>query len=290
MDILLYVSIIVFSIAQSAFVKCSKGERENGVVFNAIKALSALLLFCVLCLRGIGYDTVTLLCGASYGVSLAISMYAGYQALLCGPMALTGMIVSFSVVIPVVAGVVFFEEKITLFKGIGLAFLLLALYFSGKKRRKMQKESDAVAKKGTSTAWALYVLCTFLANGVCSVLQKVHQQKRTGQYSCEFMLFAMLACCAIYCIITLVKNPPKAILQTSGKKFAFFSGMSQAIVNYFTLILAGSENATVLFPTISIGTIFGTSLCGVLLFREKATVRQLFALVFGVSAIVFLKL
>ncbi len=289
MSIVLYLSIVICSVVQSVCVKYSKGANENGVVFNAIKALSALLLFGILCIGGASYDGYTLACGAGYGVALAVSMYAGYEALLFGPMALTSTIVSFSVVIPVLFGMALFGEEITWLKGGGFVCLILALLFAGKKKAQKQEKMPALQKQ-TNAKWGICVAVTFLANGVCSVLQKLHQSKRTGLYSTEFMLFAMLACCAIYCTVTLIKNKPKTVVQTTGKRFAMISGLSNAIVNYFTLILAGFENASVLFPTISVGTIFATSVCGVILFREKMTWRHIAAITFGVAAIVCLKL
>ncbi len=289
MDIVLYLSIILFSVIQSACVKVVKGPNENGIVFNAIKALSALFLFGILCLGGISFDQYTFICGGAYGISLAISMYAGYKALLCGPMALSSMIVSFSVLIPILFGILYFDEKVTLLKGVGLFFFVLAIYFSAKKKKDAQKDSTEKTKS-TYGSWSFFLLTTFLANGLCSVLQKLHQAARPSQFSTEFMLFAMLFCGAIYCIITFIKIKPRLILRTDGKRFAFCSGISNAIVNYFTLILAGSENATVLFPMISVGTILGALLCGILFFREKAGIRQGLALLFGITAIVFLKL
>ena len=68
------------------------------------------------------------------------------------------------------------------------------------------------------------------------------------------------------------------------------SGLANGIANFLTLVLAGMENASVLFPIISAGTILASLLCGRLLFKEKLKTNHFVALAAGIVAVVLLKL
>ncbi len=283
MEILLYLAIVIFSPLQSVTVKNYCKENDEVILFNLIKAFSAFALFAVVSVWGISFHLQTIIIASVYGVSLAISMHFGYKALKCGPMALTSLIVAFSVVIPIVYGLFFCDEVFTLFKGLGLAFLVGAIILTNA-----QKRGNVTSK--LSLKWLLYVFLTFLTNGVCSVLLKYHQLKFPQAYNSEFMLYAMATCFLIYLVVALFKVRPSNFKSTTGKRYGVYSGLCNGIANFCTILLAGYENASVLFPTISVGTILGALICGRILFKEKLNVSHYIALAFGLIAIVFLKL
>ena len=98
MVIAVYSLIIVAAVTQSAAAKRFNQACAQSSVFNALKSCTALLMFVLTAFLGFTFHLPTVLFGTAYGVCLCISMYAGYQALCCGPMALTSMLVSFSVI------------------------------------------------------------------------------------------------------------------------------------------------------------------------------------------------
>ena len=74
------------------------------------------------------------------------------------------------------------------------------------------------------------------------------------------------------------------------KRYGVLSGLANAAANFLTLILAGFENASVLFPIISAGTILASLLCGRLWFKEKLKINHYFALAAGISSAILFKL
>ena len=102
--IILYLAIVVCSPLQSSTVRFYSKTSNNIIAFNLIKSLSALLLFVVVGIWSFSFHLDTLVFASIYGVSLVISMHFGYKALDVGPMALTSLIVAFSVVIPIAYG------------------------------------------------------------------------------------------------------------------------------------------------------------------------------------------
>ncbi len=283
MEYLIYIGIVAGSVLQSMCVKFYNKTEGDALVYNVIKALSALLLFGVIAVWQFSFHVPTLLFACCYGLSLSLSMYVGYKALAQGPLALTCMIISFSVILPVSYGIGFCKEPFSLLTALGLTALVVAIVFTnvGKKEKR---------ERVNYGKWFFYVFLTFLCDGVCAILQKQHQINYPESYTREFMLFAMLTCSVLYLIMGCWKVKKETFLATKGKKFAFFAGITNATANFLTIVLAGFENASVLFPTISVGTILATLLCGTLIFREKLRLNHYIAILSGIAAIVLLKL
>ena len=122
-----YIIIIIFSVLQSASVKWYNKTSDDVVSFNTTKTLSALILFTGISIWKFSYNIDAVIYGGLYGLCLCISMYCGYKALSLGPLSLTSLIVSFSVVFPLLYGIVFCDEKLSVVKCVGFVFLALAI-------------------------------------------------------------------------------------------------------------------------------------------------------------------
>lgn len=283
--IAVYLLIILASVTQSASAKLFNRGSAHSAVFNAIKSCTALLSFALIAAFGFTPHLPTLALGALYGICMCISMYFGYQALRCGPMALTSMLVSFSLVIPLIWGITAGNETLKTIQYPALALLFLSIILTNADKL-------GAAKQGESNygLWILFVGITFACNGICSILQKKHQTLYPEAYSIEFMLFAMLPCAIVFVISALKSISLKEWPTIKGKRYGVLAGLSNGIAGFFTLVLAGLENASVLFPIISAGTILAALICGRILFREKLKVNHYFALAAGMIAVVLLKL
>lgn len=286
MEYSIYILIILLTVTQSAATKQYNKQYNNSIAFNALKASSAFLLLCIISLPGFTYHVPTLIYGACYGLSLSLSMYVGYRALCLGPMALTSMLASFSVIIPMIWGITVRREDPSSLQYIALALLLSSILLVNADKFKPTKSNQ----KTNYGLWILFVTMTFICNGACSVMQKEYQTVYPESYSREFMLFAMLVCAVIYVTAALVKLSKGELRRSGGKKYGIISGVANAMASFLTLVLAGFENATILFPIISAGTIFGALLCGRFVFKEKLKINHYIALIIGVAAVVILKL
>ena len=285
MVILIYLLIVVLSVFQSAATKAFGRQSANSVVFNAIKASSALVLFGLMAAVNFNFHLPTVLMGALYGGLLSLSMYAGYRALCLGPMAITSMLASFSIVIPLCWGLTVGNESLKPIQTVAIVMLFLTIAVINADKMK-----NSSGKETSYGLWFLFIFTTFAVNGINSILQKQHQTLYPGQYSREFMFFAMLVSSAVFMTVMLVKLPMAEIKATTGKRFGLISGVGNGLANFFTLVLAGMENASVLFPIISAGTVIGVLLFGRFVFKEKLKPNHYIALVLGVTAVVLLKL
>ena len=197
-------------------------------------------------------------------------------------MALTSMLVSFAIVIPIAFGLCV-GETLSVSKIIGLCVLVVAMVVVNLN--KPQKEG-----KVSYFRWLICVALTFFSNGAMSVIQKLHQTECPSLYVNEFMTVGMLVGALFFCVLALIKVKPKRIFQSKGKKFGALAGICSAVANFCTTALVGLENASALFPAITAGTLALNLIVGLLLFKEKLKVNHYIAVFFGICALVLLKI
>ena len=291
MVILVYLAIVLSSVTQSASTKAFNRQSDNSAVFNAVKATTSFALFALMAVKGFTFHLPTLIFGLLYGACMCLSMYSGYKALCLGPMALTSMLVSFSIIVPLIWGLTVGDEILSTLRITALILLFGAIILTNADKifKKRESKESGTQKRGYGI-WLMFVGTTFLCNGVCSVLQKQHQALYPEAYSGEFMFFAMLLCTLIFASVLLLKNSMAEIKKVKRKWLGALSGLGNGLANFFTLILAGFENASVLFPIISAGTLLSVILCGRFLFKEKLKINHYLALGAGMLAVVLLKL
>ncbi len=263
---------------QSTFTKLgSTSSGKNGAMaFNAFKVGFGVLLFGVLSAGQVNIHFPTAIYALVYGTSLSLSTFCGYLALMKGSMALTSLIVSYSVVIPCIFGFVYGGEVPTLLKISGLCLLMLSMYMLRKK------SPGTEFKKG----WLLCVSVTFICNGICSVVQKLHQTNYPGEYLTEFTLFSFALIFAVFVIAAFVKREKPS---PSSVKFALPAGVAMGLMNYLTLALSSKLDASVLFPAVTVFTAVFNYVVSKILFKEKFSKMQITGIALGILSVIFIK-
>ena len=275
---LLYFLNVACTSGQSALSKQYAKRGGRPIEFNFNKATAGSILFLIFALlSGFSLHLPTIAYGLAYGTTLCISMHAGFRALAIGPMALSSIIASFSLVIPFIVGVVFWSEELTLFKLVGVVLLLCSILLINGKR-----------EAGFSVKWLVYVLVVLFANGICSVIQKMHQMSYPGLYQTEFIFWANL----LAVIVWLVGANVKAEKLSAPKltKLGLLGGVMNCLANYTVLYLSAGENASVLFPIVSIANIMTVWVIGIIFFKEKTKLLQTIGLIIGIISVVLLKI
>lgn len=275
---ILYLLNVVCSAGQSALGKQYANRGGESLPFNMNKAVIGTILFLVLGLiNGFSWHVQTMLLGIGYGISLYISMHTGFKALSIGPMALTSIIASFSLIIPFLFGIILWNEILTLLKFFGVILLLLSIFLINIKK-----------ENGFSAKLLLYALTTMLTNGICSVIQKMHQIQFPALYRTEFMFWALLCVSTIQMITHNTKRNRKVKFELSLLGIA--SGIANCCANYIVLYLSATENASVLFPIIAVANIIAVWIIGIFFFKERLRLPQTVGLFIGVISIVLLKI
>ena len=275
---ILYLLNVVCSAGQSALGKQYAKRGGESLPFNINKAVIGSILFLALgWINGFSRHVQTMLFGIGYGISLCISMHTGFKALSIGPMALTSIIASFSLIIPFLFGIILWNESLTLLKFIGIILLLFSIILINIKK-----------ETGFSAKWLLYALATLLTNGICSVIQKMHQINFPTLYRTEFMFWALLCVSIILLVTHNTKKNRKEHFEFSLLGIA--SGVANCCANYIVLYLSATENASVLFPIIAVANIITVWAIGLLFFKERLKILQTIGLIIGVVSAVLLKI
>ncbi len=287
---LLYILAIVAARTESALGKYNGMKGGSAVRFNVNKSLmAAVFSLAILLLFDGELHLPTLAYSVAYGAFLAISMVAGLKALSLGSMGITSTVVSFSLVIPTIFGMIFLDEKLGVSGFFALGLLAVSLLLLNYK-----KSSNPISGE----CW-FYSILTMVSNGACSVVQKLHQTAYPGEYSSAFMLFGMSAAFLVLSAVAVISalskreekegcTPEKIFKYTLI--FGALAGVFNGVCNYFTLLLAATENASVLFPILSAGNAVGSCLVGYLVFKERLTKLQTFSIALGAIAVVLLKI
>ena len=266
------------NVGTSMFTKMASREQMNTdtMKFNVWRSGVALLLFVVLWIWGLEIHIPTIIHGSVYGISLFFSSYYGYMALKNGSMAITSLIVSYSVVMPCLYGIIFLNENVGLLRAAGILMLLVSMYLLNKQAQELK----------FSKKWLIYVVITFLCNGFNSINQKIHQTVYPSQYCKEYIVYAFVVITVLFFVVSVVK---KGNNGNSCIKCAVPAGIFMGLANYLPLVLSAKVDATVLFPLITIfGMIFNVTISK-FLFKDKFSILQIVGIAVGVASVLLIK-
>ena len=275
MTALLYILNVIFSSGQVTLGKQYAKMGGKADDFNISKAIAGVVAFVIMgAFTGASLHFPTLLFGGLYGIFLCVSMFTGFIALEIGPMALTSIISSFSLVIPLIAGITVWGEQMSTASVIGVNLMLSSIVMINIK-----KEGKI------SPRWSALAILTMISNGICSIIQKMHQIRYPGEHKTEFMIFAFLV---VLIVLTFKRVASRGKLVVS--KTGLCAGVMNGASNYIVLMLAATVEASLLFPMVSVTNIIAIWLISRVMFREKLKVTQLVGVIAGLISIFLLNI
>ena len=184
-----------------------------------------------------------------------------------------------SVVLPILAGVIFFSESLNLVATIGivLALVALVLVVGGKK------DSGNVNKN-----WLLPILI-FFGTGTGDILMKITEQQHTGGdmgFMIAFIYFVALVFGIIIVVIDIIRGKSKWQWKNS------IGGIMLGVINYFSTYCVYNAmryfDNVVLFPIYNIGVVSLTAVIGWLAFKEKLTWKNYLGLAIAIIAVILI--
>ena len=104
-----------------------KVERANGFTFSAIVALFAMVFFLASANFKVELVPEVLPYSIGFAASYAAALVGTLLAIKWGPLSITLLVNSYSLIIPAFYGVIALNEKLTVFKIIGLVLLAASL-------------------------------------------------------------------------------------------------------------------------------------------------------------------
>lgn len=244
-------------------------HRFNTIVFGA-----CILLFGGSLLIGGKISLFTVLLGILFGVLTCLNRFNNMLALSNGPMHITLLVTTASMIIPTMSGI-FFGEAFIPSKLVAVVFLIFFIYLS------LGKSGDSKFSK----KWLIYCTCAFLAQGFIGVLQKIHQSSPYKSETNGFLLVAF-AVSFIYTRIIVREKVHKNLLSKKLILLAVLIGVCSYANNFINLKLSGMLPSQLFFPLINGSSIVLSSVFSVLIFKEKLTKVQFIGLCGGILSLI----
>ncbi len=291
--VLIIFSVLAFaatSITTRVFqLKCAKNERDTDL-FQSLFCLVGAVAYLIR--AGFRFD-LSLPQGISaalFGLFFAFASLFSAFCYMHGPMSLSSVIVNCSVVFPILYSCITLHESISLPQLIGCALLLITFILSTSHAEDTEKKINL--------RWLLYIFIAFFSNGVTAVIQKRYKLSAPTADGNAFMGTAYLIAAVVLLISFLLKHRRPAA-GDSGASFRFSplvgllilcAGLGSFFGNGVLLKLSTVVPASLLYPFINGGLCVTVSVCSLLCFREKLTVKKAAAILIGLASVIVLNL
>lgn len=278
---IIYLISIILGVSFQNVVKKPYTQKTSGkglYFFCLLVSISAMLFF-IFTSANIKFSEDLLVYAVFFALSYITATVCNLYAVSCGPVSLTSLILSYSLIIPTVYGFVFLKDPINPRMVFGLILLVISLFLINKK----DKESNLTAK------WLMFSMLAFVGNGMSSVIQKMQQKAFDGAFKNEFMILSLaIVTAAIAVFVAVNERQNIKTYAKAGWHLAILCGIANGIVNLFVMILSGIMPVSVMFPMISAGGIIVTYLVSRFFYNEILTKAQFIGFIIGIASVIFL--
>lgn len=268
------------SILGGFFNRKTKGKETAPTLYNFLSMCCTLLfwiiLFCFDCTIDVKVIPYALLYACFYGGCTIAVIYA----LRTGPVVLTTLIKQLSLICVSVWGFFFWDTPFTVFAGIGLLLVIIALFLCLYNKKKKDNA-------GFNFKWIIYILIMFVGNAGCSIVQKTQQLDFNGQFG-NFLMLLTTGIVTIVCFITYLKTDKTDSREILKKAWyiPIFTGICNALLNLFIIILTTSVlSSTLIYPVIAVGGIMVVTLFSAFAFKERIYWWQWIGVIVGCVAV-----
>lgn len=292
-------------VLQSLLLKRISGRGQDTLAVHA----SYMLLVALGCLAvwlasdgSLSIHPATIGTGLLYGIDFALTMILYAKALSSGPLSYSSFCFSASMLIPVAASSVLWQERLSLPQGVGIMMFLLSFYFILVVDARKKGETARPEKR-----WCGYALGAFILNGLLSVFGKL-QQTEVGGETAAFLGIGFLTASIVAWLAALAwfgrtrkayregtrASEREAARIASSVRFpwpfifglAAMTGIGNGLVVWLTPKLAGAY----LFPSINGTIIVGLLFASRVVYGERLSSAGWTGALIGVAAVILVSL
>lgn len=177
--------------------------------------------------------------------------------------AITTVANKMSMIIPVVAGIYFFNEQLNIVKIIGIVIALIAIYFT----------STTGGKLSFNKKYLWLILVILIGQGIADTTFNIARATTSAHNNIGSFFSAIFFCSSILGFVFLLLEIVRG--KTNFHLKSLLWGIVLGIPNFATLFFffrslqhSGLESSQV-FPIINMGVIILSSIMGIILFKEK---------------------
>ncbi len=296
----------VTSLAEGILIKqYNKRHNKGGFIFTAIVSLFSMLFFIFKDLivdpHGLQFPVEILPYAIISGVLYCAASLTTYLALQTGSFAITMLILSYSLVISILYGLIFLGEPANVFTYIGFAAIAASIFLVRGK----QANPETKGKK-FSVKWLIYMIISVLGSGFLSVVMRMQQIDLAklmekpeyiekygagATFDSEFMIICLAISAVTLFVVGIVKdgNDIKYIFK-NGTPFAGAAGVANGATNMLGMWINTLIAISIATPTRSAMKTVVSFLVSLLVFKEKFETRQIIGVTLGAVAVVFLNI
>lgn len=308
--VLSFTAIAAMRVVQDVCGKKASNEVTPGVSFfrygayyNLLAALFSVIAFAIAGFKG--FNLPTLLCAFLSAIFFTIDLFATIITMKGAPLTVCTIFSLGGLIVPTIGGVLMLNESVTYLQIIGLIIFLVGAYIHTQKGKKEGK-----SKKISLYTYILLVV-RLLANGCVMFVQKYFSIKVVGGNvsTFSFLTFTLNCLIMLLCAIFLaLKNKKKSLTTNESEEVLTpptktFCGLTKTllicggllafavfVINFVVTELGKTLPSVILFPVSNAISIVVTALIGLLVFKEKLTVKSIIGLVVALAGIVFIGL
>ncbi|VAW09865.1 Integral membrane protein [hydrothermal vent metagenome] len=194
--------------------------------------------------------------------------------------SVTSVATKMSLVIPVLFGVVWYEEVLGPLKILGVLLALAAVYFASAKEKQTSRKNSLL----------LLPILVFTGSGIIDVSLKFIQDTHINDNEASLFSATLFGSAAVvgvaYYILKSIKKPKKITLIT------ILGGIVLGVPNYFSIhfllraLESDSLNSASVFTINNVAIVLFSTLLGIILFKEKLSLKNWGGVALAVLSIV----
>ena len=226
----------------------------------------------------------------AFAAAFISAMFFYMKAMENGPLGLSFLFFSAGMLVPIIFGIIVYNEPAPPHKAAGLVFMFAAFFISTRGGSGTAGTGGNLSRK-----WTVYIILGALCNGGCTLVMKLFRTVASEEAVNEF-LFLAFGQAAVIALATgfvlLLKN--KGNLSHFRSPAFLWVVLGAAVTtaggNYMMIQLSLQVSALVQFPVINGALVITSILASRVLFKEQVTKRHLQAIAVGLAAIVMLSI
>ncbi len=131
-----------------------------------------------------------------FAVGYSMAVVFNFLAISAGSLSLSSLAMSYSLLIPTAYGLIFDNDKASLFFYLGILLLVVSLFLINSK-----KGDNEITLK-----WAVFAVLSLIGNGACSTVLTVQSVHFDGKYDSGFMVIALSIVAAVLFTVAFFKE------------------------------------------------------------------------------------
>jgi len=226
-------------------------------------------------------STYTISCAIIYGLFLIFAQWFYTAALAKGNTALCSTVYSLGFIFPTLSGAIFWYEPFSFIDAVGVLCAIAVIITSG-----FHPEAE---KNNAKSYHFIPLVIAMLSSGGLGIIQKLQQKSNYSYEKSIFLFFAFILAAGLSLLFaSCSKSHGPAPFSKRNLITASCIGACFGCCNLLNTTLSGKLDSAIFFPTLNIGVIILSMLCGIIFFKEKISKRNAAILILSITSILLL--